>query len=153
MFPPVALTKDLSETIIADWCKNSKLSSLEEAGCAVCGELVPIIQLSDLKPVKTMLGVLGAAGVTRVEHKSASQKISEFKGPVFDYQCDKICNTCCQSIRKGKVPQLALANNLWLSSVPKVLSDLNFIERILHQENPTSTYYAYGLLILLTGRN
>jgi hypothetical protein len=80
----------------------------------VCGELVPITQLSRLKAVKKMLGILAAQGVTRIECKSASQKISEFRGPVLDYRCDKVCDNCRKHIRKGIVPRLALANNLWL---------------------------------------
>jgi hypothetical protein len=42
-----------------------------------------------------------------------------------------ICNTCRFAIRKGKAPQNALANGLWLGQVPKVLSDLWFIEKLL----------------------
>ncbi|KAF8235367.1 hypothetical protein L208DRAFT_1257340 [Tricholoma matsutake] len=64
VFPPPPLTKDLSETIIREWCKKSKPSSLEESGCAVCGELVPVVHLSRLKAVKTMLSILVAPGVT-----------------------------------------------------------------------------------------
>ena len=64
-FPPPPLTKELSETIIRNWCKETKPSSLKESGCAVCGELVPISQLSRLKAIKKMLGILTAAGVTR----------------------------------------------------------------------------------------
>ena len=130
-FPPPPLTKELEETIIREWCKETKLSSLEESGCAVCGELVPITQLSRLKAVKKMLGILVAPGVTRIERKSASQRISEFQGPVLDYRCDKICDNCRKNIRKGIVPRLALANNLWLGEVPKVLCDLNYVERLL----------------------
>ncbi|KAF8220865.1 hypothetical protein L208DRAFT_1331398 [Tricholoma matsutake] len=62
-FPPPPLTEALKEIIVRDWCKDSKPSSLEESGCAVCGELVPISQLSRLKAIKTMLGVLEAPGV------------------------------------------------------------------------------------------
>jgi hypothetical protein len=60
VFPPPPLTKDLSETIIREWCEKSKPSSLEESGCAVCGELVPVVHLSRLKVVKTMLSILVA---------------------------------------------------------------------------------------------
>ena len=130
-FPPPPLSKELAETIIRSWCKETKPSSLEEAGCAVCGELVPMSHLSRLKSIKTMLGILATRGVTRVERKSVSQPISEFKGPVLDYRCDKICDDCRKSIRKGKVPRLALANNLWIGEVPNVLSDLNYIEKLL----------------------
>ena len=130
-FPPSPLTDELSETIIRQWCEDAKPSSLEESGCAVCGELVPISQLSRLKAIKNMLGILSAPGVTRTERKSVSQKISEFRGPVLDYRCDKVCDNCRKNIRKGKVPCLALANNLWLGEVPKVLSHLNYVERLL----------------------
>ncbi|KAF8815881.1 hypothetical protein BYT27DRAFT_7031813, partial [Phlegmacium glaucopus] len=130
-FPPLSLTKELGETIIREWCKETKPSSLEESGCAVCGELVPVSQLSRLKAVKKMLGILTVPGVTRIEHKFVSQAISEFKGPVLDYRCDKVCDNCRKTIRKGKVPRLALANNLWLGEVPNVLSDLNYVERLL----------------------
>jgi hypothetical protein len=130
-FPPPPLTKELGETIIRRWCEETKPLSLEESGCAVCGELVPITQLSRLKAVKRMLGILAAPGVTRIERKSASQKISEFQGPVLDYRCDKICDNCRKNVRKGIVPRLALANNLWLGEIPKVLCDLNYVERLL----------------------
>lgn len=131
VFPPPPLTKELGEDVIRKWCRETKPSSLEESGCAVCGELVPVSRLSRLKAIKTMLGVLAAPGVTRIKRKSTSQAISEFKGPVLDYQCDKICDDCRKSIRKGKVPRLALVNNLWLGEVPNVLSDLNYVERLL----------------------
>ncbi|KAF8223702.1 hypothetical protein L208DRAFT_1315591, partial [Tricholoma matsutake] len=131
VFPPTPLTKQLSHAIITDWCNSSKPASLEEAGCAVCGELVPVMQLSHLKGIKGMLGILEAPGVTRVECSSLSQKVTEFKGPVLDYECNQICDSCRQSIQKGKVPQLASANNLWLGKVPKVLSQLNFVEKLL----------------------
>ena len=130
-FPPPPLSKELGETIIRQWCKETEPLSLEESGCAVCGELVPVSQLSRLKSVKKMLGILAAPGVTRIERTSDSQKISEFKGPVLDYRCDKVCDNCRKSIRKGIVLRLALANNLWLGEVPKVLCDLNYVERIL----------------------
>ncbi|KAF8220050.1 hypothetical protein L208DRAFT_1543240 [Tricholoma matsutake] len=111
-FPPPPATKELGETIVREWCKESRPSLLEESGCAVCAKLVPVAQLIHLKAIKTMLAILAAPGVTRTEHKSASQAISEFKGPVLDYQCNKVCDNCRKCIRKGKVPCLALANNL-----------------------------------------
>ena len=97
----------------------------------MCGELVPISRLSRLKAIKNMLGILVAPGVTRIERKSSSQKISEFRGPVLDYRCDKVCDSCRKDIRKGIIPRLALANSLWLGEVPRVLSDLNYVERLL----------------------
>jgi hypothetical protein len=106
-------------------------NKFEESGCAVCGELVPLSNLSCLKNIKGLLRILEAPGVTRIERKKATEKIHEFKGPVLDYQCDKVCGTCRCDIRKGKVPELALARGLWLGHVPKELLELRFVEKLL----------------------
>ena len=50
---------------------------------------------------------------------------------VLDDTCNKLCNDCRSSIRKGKVPEFALAKGLWIGKVPKELSDLRFIEKLL----------------------
>ena len=42
-----------------------------------------------------------------------------------------ICNHCRESVRKGKVPRLALANKLWIGNVPDELKSLRFVEKIL----------------------
>jgi ferredoxin len=84
-----------------------------------------------LKSVKGMLSVLEAPGVTRIERKKLREKIREYKGPVLDYQCDKICGTCRSCVRKGNVPPLALARGLWLGCVPKELADLRFVEKLI----------------------
>ena len=66
-----------------------------------------------------------------MERKSVSSPIREYKGPVLDYRCRDICNGCRGDIRRGKVPRLALSNNLWLGAVPNVLKNLSFVEKIL----------------------
>jgi hypothetical protein len=130
-FPPPPLSPDLSRSIITDFCNDSLPSRFEEAGCAVCGELIPIHNLSRLKSVKGMLKILEVPGVTRVERNKSTEAIREYKGPVLDYRCDKICGECRRCIRKGRVPRLALARGLWIGNVPKVLSDLRFVEKLL----------------------
>ncbi|KAF8234665.1 hypothetical protein L208DRAFT_1148321, partial [Tricholoma matsutake] len=130
-FPPPPLNDGLSHKIISGFCKDSSPSTIEEAGCAVCGQLIPLSQLSRLKGVKSLLHVLHASGVTRVEWSIATQPIHEFKGPVLDYSCNRVCDNCRQHLRNGKVPRHALANGLWLGAVPDVLSCLTYIERLL----------------------
>ena len=98
IFPPPALSSELSRTVITGFCNDTMLAKLEEAGCAVCGELVSTCNLSRLKVVKNMLHILAAPGVTRVERKYTTDRIHEFKGPVLDYQCDKICDWCQSSL-------------------------------------------------------
>jgi len=103
-FPPEPLNDVLAHNIIEGACKKMRVKNFEEAGCAVCGQLVPLSSLSRLKHVKKFLHILTAQGVTHVERKKATAKIKEFSGPVLDYKCNKICDKCCGSIRKGQVP-------------------------------------------------
>ena len=130
-FPPTPLDNELSQKIIYDFCEDSSPSAIEEAGCAVCGQLVPVSQLTRLKGVKNLLHVLQATGVTRFERSDMTQPIREYKGPVLDHACNQICNDCRQQVRNGKVPRFALANGLWLGAVPDVLSSLTYVERLL----------------------
>ena len=130
-FPPKPLDKNLSHRIIGSFCENSTPDALEEAGCAVCGQLVPVKQLTRLKAVKNLLHTLHASGVTRLERSSSTQPIREFKGPVLDYACNRVCDNCRQCLRNGKTPPYALASGLWLGAVPGVLSCLTYVERLL----------------------
>ena len=130
-FPPPPVNSELSQKIISNFCANSSPSAMEEAGCAVCGSLVPVSQLTQLKAVKNFLHVLQVPGITRIERSDKTQPICEFKGPVLDYACNRICDNCRQEVRNGKVPRHALANGLWLGAVPEVLSCLTYIERLL----------------------
>ena len=99
------------------------LKAIEEAGCAVCGELKPLQKMSHLKSIKNYLGILEAPAVTRIERRTTDAQIKEYTGPVLDYMCSQICDTCRKDVRKGKVPRLALANNLWLGKVPDELKN------------------------------
>jgi hypothetical protein len=130
-FPPAPLSEELSREIISNLCANSSAAALEEAGCAVCGQLAPVSQLSKLKAVKNLLHVLHASGITMVEWSTASQSVRKFSGPILDYCCNCICDNCQQCLRKGKVPRHALACGLWLGEVPEVLSCLRYVEKLL----------------------
>ena len=130
-FPPSPLSSALRDTIITSACKKMSPDKFEEGGCAVCGELKPSHELSRLKSIKNQLQVLCAAGVTRVERKKNADPIREFTGPVLDYNCNRVCDSCRASLRKGKVPRLALANGLWLGNVPTELKSLRFVEKML----------------------
>ena len=81
--------------------------------------------------MKNLLSVLEAPGVTRIERKTDRCPIKEHKGPVLDYKCRNVCNICRGDLRNGKLPKLALARNLWLGSVPDVLKNLTFVEKLL----------------------
>ena len=93
-FPPAPVDNELTQKIINDFCIDSLPSVMEEAGCDVCGQLVPVSQLTRLKGVKNMLHVLYATAVTRFERSDATQSIREYKGPVLNHACNQICDDC-----------------------------------------------------------
>ncbi len=66
-----------------------------------------------------------------MERRSSSVPLREHKGPILDYDCAMICNSCCGAIRNGKIPRLALVNGLWIGSVPPQLKCLNFVKKLL----------------------
>ena len=130
-FLPMPVDDKLSHKIISDFCENLTPDALEEAGCVVCGQLVPVTQLTRLKAIKNLLHTLHASGVTQLERSLSTQPIREIKGPILDYTCNRVCNNCWQYLRNGKAPPYALANGLWLGAVPEVLLCLTYIERLL----------------------
>lgn len=130
-FPPAPLDDTLSQKIISGFCEQSSPPALEEAGCAVCGILTPLSQLTRLKAIKNLLPILQASGVTKTERCKAEQPVREFKGPVLDYSCNQVCEGCRRRLREGKIPHNALANGLWLGAIPDELSCLSFVEKML----------------------
>ena len=129
-FPP-EFSDNKCHTIISKACKKMNKDNIEEAGCAVCGELKPLKILSRIKNIKNILHILSTPGVTRIERKNQKSPVREYSGPVLDYTCKYVCDHCRGSIRNGKIPRLALANNLWLGKVPEELKNLRFVEKLL----------------------
>jgi hypothetical protein len=132
-YPPPPLNDTQTHKIISNFCANlkSNKTSIEEAGCGVCGQLVPTVQLTRIKAVKNLLHVLEVPDVTRIQRKKESDPIRGYKGPVLDYSCGSICDGCRQCLRNDKVPRNALANGLWIGPVPEELACLGFIEKLL----------------------
>jgi hypothetical protein len=130
-FPPEPLSELLSHNIVYDACQKMSIPNIEEAGCAVCGELKPVAQLSPLKHIKNYLHVLKTQGVTCIARSSLKIKKKEYSGPVLDYKCKSVCSACRASLRQAKVPRLALAKGMWLGEIPEELSNLRFVERML----------------------
>ena len=131
IFPPSPPDNKLMCDIAHDFCSESSPDKMEEAGCAVCGQLTPSSELSRLKSVKQCLHILQAQGITRIERTHSSKPIKEFNGPVIDHKCNRICDNCRKHLRTGQVPRNALANGLWIGTVPDELSSLRFTEKLL----------------------
>ncbi|KAJ3501946.1 hypothetical protein NMY22_g18752 [Coprinellus aureogranulatus] len=130
-FPPDVVTCDDEIDIVRRACASFDPKAFEEAGCAVCGQLVLKTKLTKLKEVKGLLSVLEIDGCARLEAKEGGKAPADWTGPVIDSTCDQICGECRVSIRKGNIPRYALAKGLWIGNVPQELAELRFVERLL----------------------
>jgi hypothetical protein len=131
VFPPAPPDNRLLCEIVRGVCSDSSPVVLEEGGCAVCGQLTPSAQLTRLKAVKNHLHILKAQGVSKIQRKDVSDPVQEFRGPILDYRCNRICDSCRKNVRKGTIPRNALAEGAWLGDIPEELSSLRFVERLL----------------------
>jgi hypothetical protein len=130
-FPPSVPSMKLQHTIISGACKDMHFSQFTESGCAVCGRLTIISKLKKISDINIDLDILISPGVTQRERFYLDDPIADLDGPIIEGDLKHICITCYNSLTKGKVPELALANGKWLGKVPMQLSDLSFAEQIL----------------------
>ena len=130
-FPPSPPSERLMHKIISGFCDDTHPRKFEEAGCAVCGQLVIMPNLIKLIDIKCSLDPLVRVGVTRLPRKSADDPIEEIQGPIIDMDCKHVCRECVSYLEKKVMPPTALANGLWVGEVPKELSNLTFVERLL----------------------
>ncbi|TFK60217.1 hypothetical protein BDN72DRAFT_720450, partial [Pluteus cervinus] len=54
-YPPQPLSQTLVDKVVTDFCHSISPASIEEAGCAVCGELH---LLTEMQPRKNLKGHL-----------------------------------------------------------------------------------------------
>lgn len=139
-FPPPALSDRETLDITRDFCDGLKPIHFEEAGCAVCGQLKLLTDLSPLTEFDGNLDMLKEPHMARLERTDASDRIRFDDGPVLDHRCSGVCSKCAQSLRKGRRPVQALANGLWVGEVPDVLSSLTWIEQLLVARVRTNRY-------------
>ena len=130
-FPPSPPSKCLMHKIISGFCNDTHPRNFEEAGCAVCGQLKVMTKLIKLTDIKCSLDPLAHVGVTCLSWNSVDDPIKEIDGPIIDANCKHVCQECVSFLEKKVMPPMALANGLWVGNVPKELSDLTFVERLL----------------------
>ena len=129
-FPPPPINQIQSHQIIQSACTSMDKRFIEEAGCAVCGQLTRLTDLSQLSAMKNHLHVLTVPGITKQERKTVTDKVQDL-AIVIDNSCDQVCLSCRAALRKNRMPQFALARGLWIGTVPPELSSLRYIERML----------------------
>ena len=127
-FPPPPPSEALIEDIVNGFISDTSPASLEEAGCAVCGQLKRLSELSLLTESSCNLDMLAVPGVSRQERFQAGDQIQDILGPIIDPRCKHICCNCESILKKNKIPKNALANGLWIGVVPAELKDLSFAE-------------------------
>ena len=130
-FPPRPPSSSQIEQIVNDFCVDTSPSAFEESGCAVCGELKLRNDLTPIQNCGCDLSSLVSNGATRKERLAPEDPVRELITPILDESCKDVCRTCLRSLEKGKVPKLALANGLWLGSVPDELKGLTFAEKMM----------------------
>jgi hypothetical protein len=130
-FPPDAPSKDLIETIIRDFCKETSPENLVEGGCAVCGQLNPIKNMALLNEINCDLSVISPGNIGRQERFEMSDPVLPLKGPILAENCEHVCSSCLAFLNKRKAPPESLANHFWIGPIPAVLQNLTFAEKML----------------------
>lgn len=146
-FPPKPPSEALMRQVINEYCRDIEPDRIKESGCAVCGQLTPLYDLTKLSDTDIDLTPLSLAGVTRKERREVSDPIEDVKGPVLATGCTSICSACVKSFRNGKLPHLSLANGLWVGDVPKELRELSWSE----QRMISRVMYNYCIVRLWSG--
>ncbi|KAJ6522933.1 hypothetical protein DFH09DRAFT_938126, partial [Mycena vulgaris] len=133
VFPPRPLTQAQTHRILTKHCRTTRPKAFVEAGCAVCGCLVPQRFLTPLVKYQGSLTLLCRPGaeVTRKERFSLSDPIEEIEGPVLASGCSGICVECETSLNNGVLPKTALVRYNWVGDVPSQLQDLTYAEGIM----------------------
>lgn len=132
-FPPLPPTQARCENVIKCFTDATSPKYFEESGCAICGELSPMLKMKNVSETNIDLNILIAdgRGFTRKERRSSLDPIAELDGPIIDQQCKYICKSCLTSLKRKREPKFALSRGLWIGEVPPQLKCLRYFERLL----------------------
>ncbi|KAF9038749.1 hypothetical protein BJ165DRAFT_1352579, partial [Panaeolus papilionaceus] len=130
-FPPSPLSLLEQERIINDFCNELLPVNIEEAGCRVCGQITLIKNMIDISDRDLDMSCLISPYFTRKERLSESDPIEGLTIPAIVNECNHICIECYKCVCNNKMPKNALANGLWIGSVPEVLQNLTFAEKMM----------------------
>lgn len=131
-FPPAPADKELTRTIIENYCNDIRPEEFQESHCAVCCTLVRIKDLVDIGNHEIDLSILiPEEDMTRKERHSELDPIEAVIEPLIDNTVSKICGSCLSSLQHKKIPLMSPANGLWIGEVPEVLRNLSFAEQML----------------------
>ncbi|KAJ7445309.1 hypothetical protein FB451DRAFT_1055673, partial [Mycena latifolia] len=130
-FPPEPLKQEDIHRILTGSSTSMLPVRFLENGCAVCGRLTPITELSPLADFQGNLDILHAEGVTRKERYRMDDPIEDLDGPVLAEDCTQLCVECEGALVKSKLPSNALSKHCWLGAVPPELRGLRYAEKVM----------------------
>lgn len=131
-FPPLPLSKDLTEEVIRGFAEDMSKQKFMESACAVCAQLKPVSTLLSLKEqIFDACLLTSDCTTTRTMRTTDTDAVQDIPGPVLLSGCEEICSMCLSELQKGKTPIDSLANGLWIGEVPPQLQDLSFTEKML----------------------
>ncbi|KAF8160492.1 hypothetical protein K438DRAFT_1456901, partial [Mycena galopus ATCC 62051] len=130
-FPPPPPSEEQRHQIITGFCEGMSPDNFVEKGCAVCGRLTAMTDLSLMSDLILDWDLLSVEDVTRRERHEASDPIESIHGPILAPGCDSVCTECEKGLRRNVAPTHSLSNHLWLGEIPWQLKDLSFAEKML----------------------
>ncbi|KAJ7123843.1 hypothetical protein C8R43DRAFT_1098972 [Mycena crocata] len=130
-FPPKPADELTLHRILTKSSESVQPDHFIEAGCAVCGQLTPMSDLTPLDEFQGSLDHLRGEGVTRRERFTSSDPIEELPGPVLADGCTQICVECEVLVLRNLIPRNALANHNWVGIVPPQLQGLTYAEGVM----------------------
>lgn len=143
-FPPEPASIALKTKIINEWVHRQSADQLEESGCAVCGKLTRNIHMTpliDLTPEQLDLLTEDPTKGIPSSKQSDNQVLSDSTPlPVLADNCTHVCESCVSCLQRKRRPVDALANGLWIGSVPEQLTGLSFFEKLLISKVRLSMY-------------
>jgi hypothetical protein len=131
-FPPDPPSNALLESIIKGFCNDTAPQNFVKGGCAVCGTLSSVNNMVLLNEMNCDdLNMISPGDIGCCERLHESDSIMLLNGPIFAENYDHVCQTCQGFLKKNKMPPESLANSFWLGSIPLVLRNLIFAEKML----------------------
>ncbi|KAF6753995.1 hypothetical protein DFP72DRAFT_813347, partial [Ephemerocybe angulata] len=130
-YPPEPISDADKLMLVREFCDDLKPVCFEEAGCAVCGLLTKVTELTPLDSIGCSLDPLLEPGLARLERSDPNSPVSYQSGPIVDPSLNAVCSYCISALSRDRRPVNALANGLWVGAVPEALACLTYAEQCL----------------------